>query len=336
MLENAKVPMPPKARYSPRLPADENRDHLMVQVAKAHYELDRTQAEIAADLGLTRWQVAKLLAEARAEGVVRIEITPRAGRRTALEVALQQKWALRDAIVVPLGGNSDPALRMAAVAQAAAQYLANLTPRPGLIGVSWGRSMAAVAQALPPGWNPGAEFVLLNGSTALQLTDAPTGAVTEAFARSAGGSATLLPVPAILGKASTRAALEDDPIIARALARARAADTLCFGMGDASARSILRASGYLSEDDLQRLRALGAVGDILGRFIDAAGQIVDPDLDARTIGLAPAALRGRARSIAIAAGADKQAIAAATLRGGYANVLITDDITAEAVLDAPL
>lgn len=45
--------------YSARLPVNEQRDHLVVQVAKLYYDLDHTQADIAKELGLTRWQVGR-------------------------------------------------------------------------------------------------------------------------------------------------------------------------------------------------------------------------------------------------------------------------------------
>lgn len=223
--------MSDRSPYSQRLPSDEQRDHLMVQVAKLYFDLDRTQSQIADELGLTRWQVGKLLTEARAEGVVRIEITPRVSRKTSLEVALQQRFRLRDAVVVPMGEITDPALLIESVGQAAARYLATLNPKPALLGVSWGRTMAAVARALPQGWNTGAHIVLVNGNSALHATTSRNAAVAEAFAQSAGGQATLLPVPAIVGKPSTRQALEEDPIIGRVLALAEAAPVVCFGMG---------------------------------------------------------------------------------------------------------
>jgi deoxyribonucleoside regulator len=321
--------------YSNRLPVDENRDHLMVQAAKLYYDFQRTQSEIAAELGLTRWQVGKLLTQARDEGIVRIEITPRANRKTGLEVALQQAYGLRDAIVVPMGEITDPSLLIDSVAQAAANYLANLNPKPEVMGVSWGRTMSAVARALPVGWNPGANIVLVNGSTALQQTSTRTSAVAEEFAQSAGGTATLLPVPAILGKASTRRALEEDPIVERVLDLARAAQVVCFGIGGVTHQSVLQASGYLSDDDLARLKAQGAVGDILGRFVDRNGRIVDPALDERTIGLRPESLRDKERAIAVAAGPEKHGIAAAVLRARYASVLITDEATARNILEEP-
>lgn len=312
-----------------RLPSDEARDHLLVQVAKMYFQLDRTQSEIAQALGLTRWQVGRLLSEARETGVVRIEIAPRANRLATLESALQRQWRLRDAVVVPSDG--DAGVDAGAVAQAAAHWLAGLTDKPALIGVSWGRTMAAVARALPQGWNPGAHVVLVNGATALRLTSPGVSAVAEAFAQTAGGTATLFPAPAILGRAETRAALESDPVIAAALDLARKAPLIILGMG-AMEDSVLAASGYVADADIARLRGAGAVGDILGRFLDARGQVVDTQLDARTLGLRPEALANRRHAVGVVSGTGKQAIALAALRARLVNVLITDEATAHHLL----
>ena len=319
---------------SVRLPTDEQREHLMVQVAKMYHDLERTQQQIADELGLTRWQVGRLLSDTKRVGIVRIAISPRVNRRASLEVELQARYGLRDAVVVPVGELSDAALLLEAVAQAAATYVASLSPKPDLLGLSWGRTMSAVARFLPDGWNPGVHVILVNGSTALRLTSTRTSAVAEEFAQSAGGTATLLPVPAIVGKTSTRQALEGDPIVERVLGLARMASVICFGMGAISHHSVLLSSGYLNEADIDRLREAGAVGDILGRFVDAEGRIVDQALDDRTVGLRLDALSRIDRAIGVVAGREKQAVALAALKAGYVSVLVTDELTARHAIQA--
>ncbi|MGH7003305.1 MAG: sugar-binding transcriptional regulator [Alphaproteobacteria bacterium] len=315
-----------------RLPSDEQREHLMVRVAKLYYDLERTQGQIAAELGLTRWQVGRLLTEARELGIVRIEITPRSLRRTDLERQLQQKYGLKDAIIVPAGDAADSVLLTERVAQAAAAYLAGLNPKPGLIGVSWGRTMSAVARFLPSNWNPGVHVVLVNGATHLHSTVTQWSSVAEEFARAGSGVATLLPVPAIVGKSSTREVLEEDPIIARVLKLAMETEVACFGMGGTGKQSVHLSNGYLEEADMDRLRDAGAVGDILGRFIDENGRIVDAGIDARTVGMKLDKLEGKQRSIGVVAGQDKHRVAAAALKAGYVSVLIADEATAHHAL----
>lgn len=310
----------------------EARELLMIQVAKRYYELDMTMGDLAKELGLTRWQASKLLTEARESGIVRIEIVPRAPRRPDLESRLQRRYGLKEAVVVSPAGDDD-AVSLDAVAQAAGRLLAGLGKVP-LIGVSWGRTMSAVARRLPPFWADGAEVVLLNGAMNIRSPAQRTNNTAEIFARSANGTATLLPVPAILGQAATRVALEQDPTIASVLALGRRAPVICFGMGAIDPDSVLVQSGFVTETETAALKARGAVGDILSRYIDAHGRIVDPELDARTIGLDLRFCGERPYSIGVAAGVSKHPIALACLRARYINVIVTDEETAAFLLAA--
>ncbi|GGE11885.1 transcriptional regulator [Aureimonas endophytica] len=310
----------------------EQREILMIQVAKRYYDLGMTMGDLAKELGLTRWQASRLLTEARETGIVRIEIVPRTSRLPALESRLQQRFGLKEALVVPSNGETDETLLLNAVARAAAQLIAGLGRVP-LIGVSWGRTMSAVAAHLPPFWNEGVEVVLLNGAMNIRSPSVRTNNTAELFARSANGTATLLPVPAILGHAATRAALEQDPTIASVLDLGRRAPVICFGMGTISPDSVLVQSGYVTEAETAALRRKGAVGDILSRYIDAEGRIVDPEVDARTIALDLKLCRERELSIGVGAGRSKHAVARACLRAGYLNCLVTDEDTALFLLE---
>ncbi|MGA0540568.1 sugar-binding transcriptional regulator [Neotabrizicola sp. VNH66] len=313
-------------RSTNRLPVDDSREHLMVQVARMAWQQDMTATEIAQDTGLNRWQVSRLLQEARDLGIVRIEIVPRSPRNPGQEAALTRAYGLRDALVVP-----SPALED--VAQAAAQYLATLKPQPRTLGLSWGRTMAAVGHALPQDWADGVRVVQINGAVAPLPGGAFTGDVAELFARKGRGRMIPLPVPAIVGARLTREVLERDRIVADVLVQARAAEVLMFSLGVAGEDSILLHSGNILPDEMQALLAAGAVGDILGHFIDAQGRIVDPGIEGRTIGLTLEDLKGPARTVCIAAGPEKQAVTLAALRAGLIDVLVTDGPTATFALE---
>jgi len=141
-------------------------------------------------------------------------------------------------------------------------------------------------------------------------------------------------VPAIVGRPETRAVLEQDPVIEQVLTLGRAASVACFGLGSMTPDSVLVQSGYIDAATIARLRAAGAVGDVLGRFIAGDGRIVDDTLNDRTIGLDPATLREKGVSIGVAAGAEKHAVIIASLRAGFINVLVTDEHAALAALEA--
>jgi len=67
-----------------------------------YYKEDRTQAEIGELLGISRATVSRLLAEARAQGVVHIEVRdPAAGELDSLGTALEDRLGLARVLVTP-------------------------------------------------------------------------------------------------------------------------------------------------------------------------------------------------------------------------------------------
>jgi deoxyribonucleoside regulator len=104
-------------------------------------------------------------------------------------------------------------------------------------------------------------------------------------------------------------------------------------MGAMASDSVLVQSGFITTEEQAALKAKGAVGDILSRFIDAFGRIVDADLDARTIGLDLRHCAEREFSIGVAAGANKHPVVRACIHARYLNVLVTDEATARFLLE---
>lgn len=303
---------------------------LTVRVAELYYNDDRTMDEIGAALGITRWKVGRLLALARETGIVRISIVHPDSRRLDLEQRLRDRFGLRDAVVV--AGESAEAR----VPAAAASYLGSLGLDSTVLGISWGRTVTAVSAALADRWAGAMTVVQVNGGVSLTTAVDSAAAAAVTIARKAAGGAVLLPSPAILERAETRRVIEADRTVAAVLAQAARASVYLFSAGVVDSSSALVESGYLTPSDLEGLVARGAVGDVLGRYIDSDGRIVDHDLDDRTIGLRLEQLPGADRAILVVAGTAKHPIARAVVASGLCSVLVTDEATATALLaDAP-
>ena len=306
---------------------------LSIRAAELYYEENLTQEQIGRSLQITRWKVGRLLIQAKEEGFVRIEILHSRARRPQLERRLREERGLRDAVVVSQAGiRSDDELQQR-VAQAAADHLTALRPSPRVLGVSWGRTLADIAHHLREGWSSGTDVVQINGGLSMSAQPGTAAATAVGIAHKGGGGATLLPSPAILEHRATKEAIEADRVVARVLGIARSADAYLYSAGAADHRSVHVDSGYLSEADIDRLVAAGAVGDVVGRYIDAAGRVVDAALDARTVGLSLDELRRADVLVAAIAGEAKRAVAAAVVASGLCTVLITDESTARHLLD---
>ena len=141
---------------------------------------------------------------------------------------------------------------------------------------------------------------------------------------------------AILERVETKRAIESDRAVAAVLDLGSAASAYLFSAGQADENSALVDSGYLTAEQVAELVRKGAVGDIVGRYINADGHIVDLELDERTIGIRLEQLRRAPTAIAVIAGSTKHAIARAIVSSGLCTVLVTDEDTALAVLgEAP-
>jgi deoxyribonucleoside regulator len=309
---------------------------LMLRAAQMYYRLHLTQDQIGERLGVSRFKVGRLLDRALRESAVRIEISHPAARLVEMEDALVERFGLRSAVVVDVPTadseqEADPLARER-VAGAAAAYLATVRPT-GVIGVSWGRTMLELAAHLRPGWTAATEIVQLNGATSRSARPTRANEIAERFAVTTGASIRLMAAPAIVGTAELRQALEGDPSVGQTLAAARAAPTAVFGLGILTPDSVHIESGNLGDAEIVALRGAGAVGDVLGRFLSGDGRIALAALDHRTVGLPLSELGSKALALTIVAGSGRGPIALAALRARCATVLVTDEPTAEWVLE---
>ena len=183
---------------------------LMVRIAQLYYRMHLSQAEIGERLGLSRFQVGRLLDRAVEESIVRIDVVHPAARLVDLEDRLVDRFRLRGAVVadVPAAAAGDVADDLArdAVAEVAADLLAKERPS-GAIAVSWGRTMLAVARRLPVGWTSATEIVQLNGAASRSTVPTRAGEILERFAATSGATFRGLAAPAIVGSADLRDAL---------------------------------------------------------------------------------------------------------------------------------
>lgn len=313
----------------------ESDELLSIRAAELYYEEDKTQDEIGSILELTRWKVGRLLAQAKADGFIRIEIVHPRARRLPIERRLRETCGLTDAVVVSTAGvdGQDEHEVQSRVAQAAADYLASLRPVPRTLGLSWGRTLHEISVHLEDGWASGVDVVQINGGVSRTRRAGTAATTAVAIAQKGRGQAALLPSPAILERLETKQAIESDRAVAAVLELASTADAYLFSAGAADETSVLVDSGYLTADDVADLVRRGAVGDVVGRYIDSAGAIVDPRLDERTVGLPLERLRAAPLSIAVIAGAAKHAVADAVVSSGLCTVLVTDEETATNLIE---
>jgi DNA-binding transcriptional regulator LsrR (DeoR family) len=294
-----------------------------------HYHVEGlTQAEVAAALGVSRAKVIRLLAAARAARIVEIDVHAPGSAEVALERALAARYGCAEVIVVPAA----PGHVAASVGAAAAAWLAREV-RPGLaLGIGWGDTLDHVARVLaPPPAAAGLRVVSLLGGMARSQGINPT-QVARGLADTLGADCFLLAAPLVVADAATRAALWAEPSLAGLRTRARACDVALVSVGDLSAGATLFREHLLPLTALESLRAAGAVGDVLGHFVDAAGREVEHEVNHRVMAVDLEDLSQVPRLALVSGGAPKVDVLRAALAALPVAVLITDAEAATGLL----
>lgn len=308
---------------------DRDAEHLNARVAWYYYIANMTQQEIADRLGLTRLRVNRIIGQARADGSVQIEIRMPLASCVALEEGLRARYGLADAVVVPAIRDEEAQKRV--IGEAAGSLLDGLLRDGQTIGVGWGMTLVAAVKKLSPRRHTRSHVVSLMGGLT-RGSSANTFEVANELARVLGTECHYIPSLLYYPDDESFTALLAHPPLADVLAEARRADIVLVSCGDLSGRSQLFSAVSLSPAEIDELKARGAVGELLGTFLDADGRPIDHPLNSRVMALHPSDLDSIRTTILVSGDAYKLPIIRAVLRGRHVNRLVTDESVAEGLL----
>jgi deoxyribonucleoside regulator len=270
------------------------------------------------------------VARAKAKGLVRIEVVVPPDLRDDLhadeERELERRFGLTEAVVaghgVDIGAPGRPAA-FASVGRAAAALLMRRLAPNDVLGFTWGPEQVAVASALTAGVASCRAVVQLDGAMSSAAYQTGTEFILSRCADLLRATTIRLPAP-LYADPSTVASMRNDSVISRTLEAGRNADMMLFGVGAASTSTTLFEGSYLDTRMLDELVSLGAVGEIGGRFFDAAGTPVDTELQQRAVSVPLEDVRNCAKTLLISSGATKYHATLGALRGGLARLLVCD------------
>ena len=307
---------------------------LVVDVARRYWLQEQSQAQIAAELGISRSNVSRILRQGRERGIVEITIhDPDAPpvRHPDLEARLLRAFPLGEAHVVSAPRSSG----LESVARAGARLMEERASAVNAVGVSWGHTVQAVVHEMTPQQHRPTTRVLplVGGLSALDQLDSGD-SVLRVLASRLGAAGQTLYAPAILESSAAAAALRDEPSIRRALREAADVDLALVGVGSLGQHSspLLLDGMGLSPDERTRFAAQHPVGDLVGRFLTADGEPVGPPTSERVIAVTLDDLRGIREVIAVADGAEKAPGVAGALRSGAITIALVDVDLARALL----
>ena len=291
---------------------------LTATVARRFYLEGVSKSDIAAELGMSRFKVARMLDQARETGLVRIELDTRGEIDLDLSVRLRSAHGLRHCVVIDAPEDDEVLLRTA-LGRAAAELLDEIVEPGDVLGMAWARSLMAMRSALTR--LPACDVVQLTGALSLPSDDSSIELVRD-LARKSNGQGFFYYAPMVLPDAATAKALRTQPDIARAIARYPDVTKAVIGVG-AWQQGLSTVVGALTEQERREIYDLGVRGELSGVQIDGEGSPVATPLTDRLIGIDAQQLLAVPDVIAVAYGTAKVDAVSAGIRGGFITSLVT-------------
>lgn len=306
----------------------EERSRLLA-VARRFYLEDRSKIEIASELGISRFKVARMLELARAQGLVTIRLNDDGAVDWDLSQQLAEHLGLTEVVVVHASGDEEHVRNR--VATVGAELLSSTLRDGEVLGMAWGRTLSALTTALPR--LPRMSIVQLTGAAGSDLGQSPVELV-RLIAQNSGGSAHPIFAPLVVETAEIARSLSQQPDIARAIAMFADVTTALVSIGSWNPPDS-QLYEFLPPAEREHLVERGVIAEVSATLLSADGTAIADDFADRTIAVTSAQLRAIPRVLAVAAGARKAGAVAAVTRAGLITGLVTDHSLAEEMLAGP-
>ncbi|MFD4957812.1 sugar-binding transcriptional regulator [Microbacterium sp. NPDC058389] len=300
----------------------------LAYVANRYYNDNRSRIEIADELGLSRFKVARMLEEAKERGIVSITVETPGPVDAHLSLRLKERFGLRRALVVATPMENSEVVQQY-LGRVAAQLLEELVTPGEVVGLTSGRTLTVMARNL--GALASADIVQLSGvAGSIQST------AVEVMRRASlvsGGRAYTIYAPLVMSDVDATTVLRRQPEISTTLAQYSRVSLAMVAVGSwQPPDSELFESRALDQRTRTMLLQKGVIADVGGLLVARDGRLIR-DLDARTIAANEEQLRAIPEVIGVAGGRNKTDAVMAALRSGLVNSLVTDSGLARRLLD---
>ena len=311
-----------------------NNNLLKVKVCKLYYKNGLSKIEIGKKLRISRFKVAKLLDEAVKEGVVNITINEPKDTYLDLENSLEERFKIYRAVVVGTSFNYEETRRNIGIG--AANCLIGMVYDNDTVGIAWGTTIYEMVNSLPASVNrSNISVVQLTGGLNQVSADFNAIELTSKVAKIFDAKSYQLYAPAIVDSEETKKVLFSESNIKKTIEMFNTVNIAVVGIGSVIPKpsSMLYRDGFIGKNDFESILSSNAVGDINSYFYDENGERCETELERRTIGMNLDQLRRVRYTIGVAGGESKVDAIYSALKGKIVNLIVTDNKTAEAVLE---
>lgn len=318
-------------------------ERFIIKVLEMHYKQGMSQQEIGKKLNVSRTTISRTLSQAKREGYVQIKINYPEDSAINLEGQLEKKFNLKEAVVASAQDQED---LLGEVAFYASDYLLRTLKNHMTVALTRGVTLQNMVEYLSNDVRlkflktDDVKVVPLMAATNVSISMdkkkrmAYSNYLIEEVARIINGNSYQMLAPQYVGSADAKDLFMKERSIEEVFDLARSADIAIAGIGTLDHNSTLITAELIPPEEFQRLQKKGGKGEILSHILDKDGNIIEDEFEQRLISLELEDLKKIPIRVGVAYGIEKKEAILSVLKGGYINVLITDEKVAAYLAEA--
>lgn len=311
------------------------RTELLADVSEMYFLQGKNQAEIARTVGMTRSNVSRMLTEARHIGIVDIQINRPIKENPALAQELVERFGLINARVIEIEQSAN---LLDKLGQVAAKELVDHLKPGWILGTSWGTAISATVDQLSV-HHPITEIkvVQMLGALGARIKDYDGHSIVRRLEQELDAEGIYINAPFLVENPEVAQSLLENKSVIESLSFAKKADLALLGVGSSElSHCSYYLADYVTRAEIKAIQNQGAIGDVCGSFYNLQGENCARDFQQRLIGISRQDLLAIPIRIGVAGGAPKVDPILGALRGGLINILISDEMTVQEVLNKSL
>lgn len=302
------------------------------RVAYYYYKVGLTQEAIAKRMQMSRQRVNRIVSACVKLGIVKISVEGLEQCYLELETSLEQKYGIREVRIVENELEED---LIQDLGMEAARYLKSIVNDGDVLGVTRGRTTSAMVKNMSPARAEHKDITItqLIGSTREMGNEIGVDKIVYQLAEKLNAKESVLYAPVIVHKPEMKNAFMTDPYFLDTYETIKKCDVAIVGIGTAHSQWKHMISLFDENDEEQTKWAKDVVGEVCTHFFDKNGNEIDPPFRNRIISIESEDYKKIPVKIGIAGGEGKTEAISASMKGGYINVLITDEKTARKLME---
>jgi DNA-binding transcriptional regulator LsrR (DeoR family) len=299
-------------------------------IAFLHLERGLSQQDIAARLGLSKMTVSRMLQKAKESKIIQIEIGLPFQLDKALAEQIEVRYGIEKAIVVKKGGMERQHVSEL-IGRVCAFYIGLSLSDGDILGLGVGNTIGQVIRNLVPMKVKNVRIVQLMGGLA-DVTYKNPFTIVQETCRKLNAEGTLLTSFATVENEEIRnSIIYNTPMGVQIRNKWGKCSEAILGIGTIE-RGTLLSPTLITTEETEKLKQLGAVGDILGHCFDRNGTFITSDLEKKLVSIPVDMLKRIPQRLAVAGGEEKARAIRGALLSGIITTLMTDDKTAAVLL----